>query len=122
MSTGQRCNSLIDSLLQALLALDIINGPSADDKPLVWRHEVCELTRKHLCEHVDVCLRPRVRSQEGEAVVVTPDVHARAFLDHYKHAAEIVLFLIERFGFQNPNDTRPVRIFFCVLMVLLLML
>ena len=55
-------------------------------------------------------LHPRIRSQAGEAVVVTPDVHARAFLEHHKHASAIVSFLIERFGLQNPNCIRPFRI------------
>ena len=95
-ATGHRCNSLIDSLLQSLLASDIINGPSADEKPLLWRNEVCELTRKHLCEHADISMHPRVRSQAGEAVLVAPDVHARAFLQHYKHANEIILFLFRK--------------------------
>lgn len=63
-----------------------------------------------MCEHADISLHPRVRSQAGEAVSVAPDIHARAFLEHYKHAKEIFVFLIKKFGFQNPNYNRPFRI------------
>ena len=90
-STGQRCNSLIDSLLQLLLAFNVINGPSADAKAPLWRHEACELARQHFCDHSDVGLHPRLRSEAGEVVDVAPDMHARAFLEHHKHAPAIVI-------------------------------
>ena len=108
-ATGQGCDSLIDAL-QLLLAFNVINGPSADAKAPLWRHEACELARQHLCDHSDVGLHRRLRSEAGEVVDVAPDVHARAFLEHHKHASEIVSFLIARFGLQNPSCVRPFRV------------
>ena len=55
-------------------------------------------------------LHPRLRSEAGEVVDVARDVHARAFLEHRKHSSEIVSFLIERFGLQNPTYIRRFRI------------
>lgn len=45
-----------------------------------WRHEVCELVRKHLCEHEDVSLRPRQQSELNAVMNVSEEVHARAYL------------------------------------------
>ena len=50
-ATGQGCNSLIDYLLRLLLVFNIINGPCADAKAPLWRHEACELARQHLLDH-----------------------------------------------------------------------
>ena len=97
-ATGQSCNSLIDSLLQLLLTFNVINGPPADAKAPLWRSEACELVRRHLCDHADVGLHPRLRSEVGEVVKVASEVHARAFLEHHKHASAIVSFLVEKFG------------------------
>ena len=80
-----------------LLAFNVINGPSGDAKVPLWRHEACELAMQHLCDHSDVSFHPRVRSEAGEVVDVARHVHARAFLEHHKHASAIVSFLVERF-------------------------
>ena len=109
-ATGHGCNSLIDSLLQLLLTLNVINGPPADAKAPLWRIEACELARQHLCDHSDVGLHPRQRSEAGEVVDVAAGVHARAFLEHHKHASAIVSFLVQRFGLQNPSYVRPFRV------------
>ena len=55
-------------------------------------------------------MHPRLRGEAGEAVEVAADVHARAFLEHHKHASVIVSFLVERFGLQNPSYVRPFRL------------
>ena len=91
-ATGQGCNSLIASVLQLLLSLEIINPPSADVTVPYWRHEVCELVRQHFCSVSDVSLHPRLRSEAGKVVDVADDVHSRAFLEHHKHARAIVYF------------------------------
>lgn len=109
-ATGQGCNSLIDSLLQLLVALDIIHGPSSDANEALWRHEACELVRSHLSNHSNALLHPRVRSQAGEVLNLSSDMHARGFLEHQRHASEIVSKLITTFGLQNQNYVRPFRI------------
>ena len=60
--SGHGCNSFVDSLLQFLLQYKFLNGPSAGVSMAMWRHEVCELVRKHLCGHDNVRLRPRQRN------------------------------------------------------------
>ena len=50
-ATGQGGNSLIESFLQLPLAVNAINGPSADAKGQLWRLEACELARQHLLDH-----------------------------------------------------------------------
>lgn len=93
-----------------LLAFNVINGPSADAKVPLLRHEACEFVRQHLCDHSDVGLQPRVRSEAGDVVEVARDVHNRAFLEHHKHASAIASFLVERFGLQSPSYVRPFRV------------
>ena len=58
----------------------------------MWRHEVCELVRKHLCGHEDARLRPRQRNELQAVMNVLEEVHARAYLEHQKHSEAIVRF------------------------------
>ena len=109
-TSGRNCNSLIDSLLQLLIANDIIKRPPADAKEHLWRMAACDVVRQHLCSHSNLSLHPRLRSEDGEAVNVASEVHADAFLEHRKHASAIISFLIEKFGLQNPKYARPFRV------------
>ena len=96
--------------MQLFIAFDIIHGLPADSKPVLWRHEVCEVARKHVCDHVNVCLQPRCKRDVDEMSSVESHVHARAFLYHHMHAKEIVSCLIQACGLQNPNSIGPFRV------------
>ena len=97
--SGHGCNCLVDSLLQLLLQYQFLNGPGAGVSMAMWRHEVCELVRKHLCDHEDVRLRPRQRNELHAVMNVLEEVHARAYLEHQKHSEAIVSFVCEALGF-----------------------
>jgi hypothetical protein len=108
--SGHRCNCLADSLLQVLLHYKILNGPSAGVNMARWRHEVCELVRKHLSEHEDVSLRPRQRNELNRVMNVSEEEHARAYLEHHKHSEAIVRFVVDLLGLQNVKLTRCFRV------------
>ena len=58
----------------------------------MWRHEVCELVRDHLCGREDVASRPRQRNELHAIMKALEEVHARAYLEHHKHSEAIVIF------------------------------
>ena len=80
-----------------------MNGPGAGVSTAMWRHEVCELARKHLCGYEDVRLRPRQRNELHAVMNVPEEVHARACLDHQKHSEAIVRFVGKHVGLQHVN-------------------
>ena len=104
--SGHGCNCLVDSLLQFLLQYQILNGPGAGVSIAMWRHEVCELVRKHLCGHEDVRLRPRQRNDLHAVMNVLEEVHARAYLEHQKHSEAIVILSVKHLGLQTVNYVR----------------
>ena len=108
--SGHGCNCLVDSLLQLSLQYQIMNGPSAGVSMAMWRHEVCELVRKHLCGHEDVRLRPRQRNELHAVMNVLEEVHARAYLKHQKHSEAIVIFVVKHLGLHNVNYVRFFRV------------
>ena len=108
--SGHGCNCLVDSLLHLFLNLKFLNGPSAGVSVAKWRHEICELVRKHLCGHEDVRLRPRQRNDLNAVMSVSDEVHARAYLEHQKHSDAIVRYLVKHLGLQNVNYVRCFRV------------
>ena len=76
----------------------------------MWRHEVCELVRQHLCKHENVRVHPRQRNDLNGVMNVPEEEHARAYLEHQKHSDAIVRFLITQLGLQNVNYVRCFRV------------
>ena len=62
--SGHNCNCLIDSLLQLLLHHNVVKGPPSGLPVHLWRSELCEMTRSHLCNHDNIVLRPRLRDEK----------------------------------------------------------
>ena len=105
------CNCLIDSLLQLLVFHKVVKGPPCASMSMArWRSEVCEMTRRHLRDHEDRSLRPRLRDSMYKELVATEEEHSRAFLGHHKHSKEIVKFLIGRVGLLNAAYAPPISI------------
>ena len=89
-----RGDCLADSLLQLLIVHGIL--PEALNANFaVGRDMACAAVRAHLCQHADADLRPR-----NPAGVEDPE----AYLEHYRHAAEILSFFLARFERRRLRD------------------
>ena len=71
---------------------------------------MCQQVRHHLNEHVDEALRPRERNDSHVVLDVLDDVHACAFLQHHRHAQEIINYFVA-----NSDVPRYVRVIVFVL-------
>ena len=83
--SGHNCNCLIDSLLQLLVHHNVVKGPPSRFPMSVWRNELCEIARSHLCNHDNIALRPRLRDENYKENHATKAQHSWAFLEHHKH-------------------------------------
>ena len=108
--SGHSCNCLIDSLLQLLLHHNVVQGPPSRLPMSVWRNELCEIARSHLCNHDNIALRPRLRDENYKEIHATEAQHSRAFLGHHKHGKAILQSLIDSAKLQNENFERTIRI------------
>ena len=112
--SGHRCNCLADSLLQLLLHHGVLKGPGGSLAIEKWRHDMCQQVRRHLNEHVDEAMRPHDRNDSHAVLDVPDDVHACAFLQHHRHAQEIINYFVADSDF--PRSFRVI-VFFVDLMV-----
>ena len=95
--------------MQLLLHHGVLKGPGGGLAIEKWRHDMCQQVRRHLSEHVDEALRPRERNDSHAVLVVPDDVHACAFLQHHRHAQEIINLFVA-----NLDLLRCVRVIcFC---------
>ena len=110
VGSGYAFNCLSDSLLQLLISHKIIRESRGNGAQARWRHDACEAVRRHLCEQPDESLRPRERDHANRIRDVSEEDHARAFLEHHKHAAAIVQFLILFAGTDDVHISRGCRL------------
>ena len=91
---------LADSLLQLLaahgfLARDLCANTTMAKKR---RKDACQQARLFLVNHADPSLRPLLRDALGNALNAEPEEHARAFLEHDRHAMALTDFFLDHFG------------------------
>ena len=97
--SGHKCNCVSDSLLQFLLHHGVLKGPDSTLAIEKWRHDMCQQVRRHLNEHVDESLRPRERNDSHAVLDVPEDLHACAFLQHHRHAQDIINYSVANLDF-----------------------
>lgn len=102
---GYLMNCLTDSLLQCLLDYDVLARSGGEGSDLQWRRSVCAHVRSYLRSHDDVRLRPRERDERNAILPVSEEEHSRAFLEHHRHSAAIVDFLLREYGRRNIDTS-----------------
>ena len=89
-ASGDRCNCLIDSLLQLLMTHGFIEYVEEN----AFRKRIRDYTRKCLTEHADESLRP-VHRNSLNSTIQNSVKGADPFLEHNKHAAAIINIIFE---------------------------
>ena len=95
---GAGNNCLIDSLLQCLSYHGVIVMPKTECRPVKWRRNLCDEVRSYLCGHDDVRLHPKQRDECSAIRSVSSELHNVAFLEHHRHAAAIVTYLVSKYA------------------------